>query len=642
MGLTFSGRAEFIQRFRHTRQEWRSLTANQQMSLSVKIAAGTLGIFGAGLILGGTLFSQGDSSSGRAKLSEYTMIDRDQNYRSADLAADFGANSTIYTNHVSGNTAFAAESTTAGVIGASEVHTQLATIIEALADRGTGLDVAAAQLAKLAPIGAITSRLRTALEHLTSDLRAESSAQRSGISTSLAKDQLTNAAEFAPRQQETKATQLLDAPNGTLSVATSVMQATGLANGALWNADRAQRLLLPKGTEDLNFVGEARLAECGPSPTRKGKDCASTNPEFARRSTEIALADGRAMVMCPHAMIHAGHGNGYFAASGIVALAARYGYMPVVPCKFSKLHTSPFRNFHCVSNVTFGGMGDGGFIPNVKYQEMAKKNAEAGKHISISGYFQHYPAIGDQTPAVCWSLRPDSVKRQQAFSYYQDQIIGGELNISRYFDSHTSLVAVHVRRGDYITTSSQELHGALTRDYYVDAWQLVLSRAKLADPLIKLVVVIFSQKSSKRWCEENLADAFPGAAAVKFVDPFPAGTAEHGGMDLIALSLADYFILANSTFSWWAHFLAGCRAMFTGWWTLSGEEGKEWGHPRRSPREKIAVLPRRWHKVRDAGGWPETYNYMAMDYLVPNTKRLFEGNVTHERGAVKQPRRKKK
>lgn len=64
---------------------------------------------------------------------------------------------------------------------------------------------------------------------------------------------------------------------------------------------------------------------------------------------EVALRDGRPLVICPFALQHAGHGNAHFVAAGMTALAYRFGLLPVVPCrKNGKLNTSPFQNFHCV------------------------------------------------------------------------------------------------------------------------------------------------------------------------------------------------------------------------------------------------------------------------------------------------------
>ena len=43
---------------------------------------------------------------------------------------------------------------------------------------------------------------------------------------------------------------------------------------------------------------------------------------------------------------------------------------------------------------------------------------------------------------------------------------------------------------------------------------------------------------------------FPGAKAVRFVEPNQKGRGPDADVDMIAMSLADYFILANSTFCW--------------------------------------------------------------------------------------------
>ena len=114
-----------------------------------------------------------------------------------------------------------------------------------------------------------------------------------------------------------------------------------------------------------------------------------------------------------------------------------------------------------------------------------------------------------------------------------------------------SLVSVHVRRGDYLAVRSD---GALVID-------IGRTRAAMAR-FHKAEFIVFSDDRS--WCEEHLVGDCVS------MSPF-----ESDLDDLIAMSLCDHHIIANSTFSWW------------GAW-LNPDPGK------------VVMTPRNWH----AGQWP--------------------------------------
>lgn len=159
----------------------------------------------------------------------------------------------------------------------------------------------------------------------------------------------------------------------------------GLETGVsgVWDLRRARALMLPKSEDPEKWIGKRR------------EDLGNQmySDEWINASTNVALADGRPMVMCPHAMLHAGQGNAQFVAGGIVALAARFGFLPVVPCKkFGKLHTSPFYNFHCIGTkdprIKWAGAGDGGTLPDPGYQAKMERLARSKTSVNLNGYFQ--------------------------------------------------------------------------------------------------------------------------------------------------------------------------------------------------------------------------------------------------------------
>eukprot|EP00039_Didymoeca_costata_P020348 m.340958 g.340958 ORF g.340958 m.340958 type:complete len:475 (+) comp19658_c0_seq1:122-1546(+) len=390
---------------------------------------------------------------------------------------------------------------------------------------------------------------------------------------------------------------------------------SGSSENVDWNDEKIRAIILPKSTNPLQYIGEARLKEA--SKDRKKR----LSEEWMNASTKIALDDGRALITAPHAMIHAGHGNSQFVLAGIVALASRFNLLPVIPCrKFGKLHTSPFYNFHCVDTryVKWKGLSDG--TPSnigLAYQAEIEMRAKAKPPINtfINGYMQQSNAISYARDEVCWAQRPDEETQKKVMEYWDSTVLG---NLSAILNEDTPLVAVHVRRGDYVSDKKKELHGALSVDYYRDAWTMIQGRVGLerSSSAKKIVVLVFAASGTIDWAEQNLK--FPGAWRVVFVKPHQGGRGPAADIDILAMSLADYYILANSTFCWWAHFYATCRQLFTSWW------GRPWSHKRMDIKNPVYILPHRWHKARDTR-YPLTYTFMQGQYMIPNTKQIFEG-----------------
>jgi len=97
------------------------------------------------------------------------------------------------------------------------------------------------------------------------------------------------------------------------------------------------------------------------------------------------------------------------------------------------------------------------------------------------------------------------------------------------------LVAIHVRRGDYLLPQHDHFC-KLDVNYYNEALQPYIKN------LEKYHFVIFS--NDIEWCKENLIEG----DMVTFIEP---GV---DYVDLILMSMCDHFIVANSSYSWWAAF----------------------------------------------------------------------------------------
>lgn len=99
------------------------------------------------------------------------------------------------------------------------------------------------------------------------------------------------------------------------------------------------------------------------------------------------------------------------------------------------------------------------------------------------------------------------------------------------------VLAVHVRRGDYVTNQkARSFHGVLDSNYHDKAIKLALKLQSFDD------VFIFSDDPV--WCKEQ----FPGYTVIQ---PF----VENPFLDMYLMSKCHSNVIANSTFSWWAAWL---------------------------------------------------------------------------------------
>lgn len=135
------------------------------------------------------------------------------------------------------------------------------------------------------------------------------------------------------------------------------------------------------------------------------------------------------------------------------------------------------------------------------------------KHWDLQGYFQSWKYFANSR---------DEIK----YYFYFDKV-------------PVNRVAIHVRRGDYLT--SQFIHPILPIEYYTTAMQEFPSHAEFT---------VFSDDIP--WCKENfIGDRFQ----------FSEGRSEIE--DLFYMAEHRGFIIANSSFSWWAAYLSGsyCRVV---------------------------------------------------------------------------------
>jgi hypothetical protein len=103
-------------------------------------------------------------------------------------------------------------------------------------------------------------------------------------------------------------------------------------------------------------------------------------------------------------------------------------------------------------------------------------------------------------------------------------------------------VCIHVRRGDYVRDPKiTEAHGICSLDYYRAAIERINKEA--ASPRF----FVFSDDPD--WVRDNLKIDGPAEYVVH--------NGGDGVEDLRLMSRCRYFVIANSTFSWWAAWLSG-------------------------------------------------------------------------------------
>tara|TARA_Y100001968_G_scaffold333308_1_gene395391 strand:- start:2477 stop:3361 length:885 start_codon:yes stop_codon:yes gene_type:complete len=136
------------------------------------------------------------------------------------------------------------------------------------------------------------------------------------------------------------------------------------------------------------------------------------------------------------------------------------------------------------------------------------------------------------------------------FSKYRDEIkplikLNSKINskdyqlIERIKGSNS--ICLHIRRGDYISnTNASRIHGICSKEYYLKAIQVVSN--SIQAPLF----FIFSDEP--HWVRSN----FNFDCQSIYID----SNLLNPEIDFTLMSYCKHFIIANSTFSWWAAWLS--------------------------------------------------------------------------------------
>lgn len=169
------------------------------------------------------------------------------------------------------------------------------------------------------------------------------------------------------------------------------------------------------------------------------------------------------------------------------------------------------------------------FFKNFLTNDLNIKNLSCNNNlIVLNGYFQDYSLFDQYRKEIISGLNFTS--SNLAFKLLTNQISKNE-----------NPLALHIRRGDYVSNLSANIfHGTLNLDYYYSAIK-TLSKNEIIDN-----IYIFSDDIE--WVKNN----FQGDSRIVYVDDkFLLTDIE----SLIAMSRCKSFIIANSSFSWWAAYL---------------------------------------------------------------------------------------
>lgn len=148
--------------------------------------------------------------------------------------------------------------------------------------------------------------------------------------------------------------------------------------------------------------------------------------------------------------------------------------------------------------------------------------------LKIDGYYDGYWQNIHYFSAIIDDLRKD-------FSFYENL----NLNQKRYLQEicQNNSIALHIRRGDYLTPYNRTIYYNLDNVYYQNAIDYICSRVNQG------VIYVFSDDIE--WCKKNLVYL----ENAHFVDD---KISQNEFVDFEFMKNCKYFIIANSTFSWWA------------------------------------------------------------------------------------------
>jgi hypothetical protein len=167
----------------------------------------------------------------------------------------------------------------------------------------------------------------------------------------------------------------------------------------------------------------------------------------------------------------------------------------------------------------------------------------------IKGYFQSYKY---------WNGHEDEIKKIFNISENTMDTVNKELLVQI---RNTNAIAVHIRRGDYVTNSeTQQFHGNCSFEYYINAINLIASKSK------DFTLFFFSDDS--QWVKTQFE-------SISFPKVFVSHNKDNNSWkDIYLMKSCKHNIIANSSFSWWGSWL-------------------------NNNSDKVVIAPKQWFAVQE-------------------------------------------
>jgi hypothetical protein len=193
----------------------------------------------------------------------------------------------------------------------------------------------------------------------------------------------------------------------------------------------------------------------------------------------------------------------------------------------------------------------------------------------IFGYsdYVYYPRLAK---AIDFSIKPSADIEVDGFwntgKYFKDaeSVIRSELTLKgvltkealkmertlKELSESSSLICIHVRRGDYVSNiGASKHHGLKDLDYYREAIRIMLDKLTTTSSNLKPIFVLASDDID--WVKENIVPLLSDTQYEILSNPFGANHSKINDYEeLYLMSLCHHFIIANSSFSWWAAWLS--------------------------------------------------------------------------------------
>lgn len=157
---------------------------------------------------------------------------------------------------------------------------------------------------------------------------------------------------------------------------------------------------------------------------------------------------------------------------------------------------------------------------------------------------------------------------------------------SKYFSVPTGNLCIHVRHGDYYDKAvggghkgNEYYHPVMSLDYYNNAINYIISQRKVE------TIHIFTDHPETKNYVLGKFDKF--GIPIKYVD-----YKNDYISDFIAQSICDYFIIPNSTFSWWSAYLSTSQDKL-----ICCPRKEDWLGQGYSHLNKDNLLPQDWVQI---------------------------------------------